>query len=389
MSRTITVGIDIGTYATRVAISEFSKGDIGPHIIGTGIAETKGLRRGYVVAPELAISSLQKALREAERNANIKVKRAILCIGGISIASEIGTGVAVISRADGQVTALDIKKSISEAEQSISLTNKKILHIIPLQYKLDSKEVMGKPEGMKGVKLEAKVLFITVLEQHFDDLVEVVSQAGVDVVDVVASPLSGSVVTLSETQKTAGCLLVDIGHETVTASVFENGALVSLHIFKVGSAEITNDIALVFRVSLEEADSYKIGSLIPSFPKKKLDDVVNARLGDIFELIENYLKKIKRNGLLPAGVIIIGGGAHAHNITSVAKSSLELPARVGTADILAQTKNKIKDSTWFNVYGLCFRGNQESGEDTGENMLKDFWTSLVRSVKSGIKQLLP
>lgn len=389
MSRTITVGIDIGTYATRVAISEYTKGDIGPRIIGTGIAETKGMRRGYVVNQELAVASLQKALREAERNANIKVKRAFVSIGGVGIQAELGTGNAIISRADSQITILDLKKVVDEAEHSLSLSNKKVLHIIPLLYKLDGKEVLGKPEGMKGIKLEGKILFITTLEQHFDELVNVVSEAGVDVIDVVASPLSSSIITVTDAQKTAGCVMVDIGHETVTASVFENGTLVSMHVFGLGSLDITKDIALAFQVPLEEADGLKIGSVIGSFPKKKLDDVVNARLTDIFELIDNYLRKIKRSGLLPAGAIIIGGGAHAYQAVEIAKQTLKLPARIGAGELLAQTKNKIKDASWFNVYGLCFRTTTENGEDTGENMFKDFWTSLKKAIHNIFRQLLP
>ncbi len=364
MIRNITVGIDVGTYSIKVAISEHISSEPFPRIIGTGASISRGVRHGYIVDSETAIKSIRRAITDAEKMAGIKVKKAFVSIGGIGLSSVITTGTAVISKADGEVTALDVKKAIDESEQAVPIVNKKILHIIPLSYKLDGKEVLGKPEGMKGQKLEVRTIFVTCLESHFEELVTVVTEAGVDVIEVVAGPIASSVITLSDAQKIAGCLLVDIGAETVSLAVFENNTLIGLHVISIGSSDISKDIALGFQISLDEAEGIKIGSILGNYSKKKLDEIIQARFTDIFELIDNYLKKMRRNELLPAGVIITGGGAHSSLVDDIARSTLKLPAKVASSELLHATKNKIKDSTWFTVYGLCFPRGAPSASST-------------------------
>ena len=381
MAKNIAVGIDIGTHTTRVVVCEFVKGEIAPRILGTGMAHSRGLRHGYVVNIEDAGKGISRAAAEAEKNSGIKIKRAYVSIGGISLDATSGTGSAVISRADGQVTALDVNKAMEESENNLKIPNKKIIHVIPTIYRLDGKEVLGKPEGMKGVKLEIKTLFVTCLEQHLDDLAAAVSIAGIEVIDVIASPLSSSLVVLSDKQKTAGCILVDIGAETVSIAVFENGTVQALHVFSIGSTDITNDIALGLKIPLEEAEGLKIGSIIRDYPKKKLDQIIEARLSDVFELIENYLKKIKRSGLLPAGVIMTGGGSNISMIEELSKNFLKLPSKLGTADIFQNSKVKVRDSSWFVALGLCLaqRNSTEtyaSSRNQGGNSLKNFFKSI-------------
>ena len=385
MIKNIVVGIDVGTHMTRVVVCEFIKGEIAPRILGTGITSSKGLRYGYVTNIEEAKKSVKRAVLEAEKSSGIKIKRAYISIGGISLGSLSGFGSAVISRADGKVTGLDINKALEENKNNLKIPNKKIIDVIPTMYKLDGKEVLGKPEGMKGVKLEVKTLFVTCLEQHLDDLATAVSEAGIEVVDVIPSPLASSLVVLNDKQKTAGCILVDIGAETVSIAVFENGTIQALHIFSIGSTDITNDIALGLKIPLEEAEGLKIGSIIRDYPKKKLDQIIEARLSDIFELIENYLKKIKRNELLPAGIILIGGGSNIALIEELSKNFLKLPAKIGTAEILNNNKTKVRDSSWFVALGLCLAQRDSarsysSGRNEGANSLKNFFESIINTL---------
>ena len=385
MIKNIVVGIDIGTHMTRVVVCEFIKGEIAPRILGTGITSSKGLRYGYVTNIEEAKKNVKRAVLEAEKSSGIKIKRACISIGGISLGSLSGLGSAVISRADGKVTGLDINKALEENKNNLKIPNKKIIDVIPTMYKLDGKEVLGKPEGMKGVKLEVKTLFVTCLEQHLDDLATAVSEAGIEVVDVIPSPLASSLVVLNDKQKTAGCILVDIGAETVSIAVFENGTIQALHIFSIGSTDITNDIALGLKIPLEGAEGLKIGSIIRDYPKKKLDQIIEARLSDIFELIENYLKKIKRSGLLPAGVILIGGGSNIALIEELSKNFLKLPAKIGTAEILNNNKTKVRDSSWFVALGLCLAQRDSarsysSGRNEGANSLKNFFESIINTL---------
>lgn len=391
MRKHIAAGIDIGTYQVKVVISESDPESdrILPRIIGTGFAESKGLRHGYIVNSRDVTKSVMQAIAQAEKVSGVHVKKAFISIGGISLQSLVNIGSVVISRGDSEVSQIDIDKALTLAERNIpsgATINRRIIHTVPLSYKIDGKPVFGRPLGMKGNKLEAKVLFVTCLSQHLDDLVDAISDAGIEVLDVVASPLAASLVTLSKNQKVAGCLLANIGAETVSIVVFENNLPVSLEVFPIGSTDITNDIALGLKVPIEDAESLKRGgSLSLNVSKKKLDEIVSARLSDIFDLIEAHLKKIDRNGLLPAGIIITGGGSGIATIEDLAKASLKLPARLAT---LGSTgKDGVKDSSWSVAYGLTILGI--GGEEGQESGISKGGRTFLEKVGGWFKQFLP
>ena len=377
----------MGSTTTRVVVGEFLKGEKNPKIIGIGESETKGLRHGYVVNIPEATISLKNAIAAAEKNSGIKIRRALISIGGVTLRGDVSSGIGIISKADGEVTNLDIKKALQDSEDNLNLNNKKIIKVLPLSFKLDGKEILGRPEGMKGTKLEIKALFVTCSLPHFEDLLEVITSAGIEPLDIVASAEAGSNIALSEKQKIVGGALVNIGSETVSLSVFENGTLVSLHTFSIGGADITNDIALGMKVSLEEAERFKLGNMSEDFSKKRLDEIIEARLFDIFELIENHLKKIKRNELLPAGVVFIGGSANIPSLEEISKTALKLPSRVGATEIFGNIKTKLRDPAWFNVLGLLISDEENSFHPEG--IFEDFWKKLKRISKSNIKQLMP
>jgi len=381
MARNITVGIDVGSFATKVVVTESTSRE-APKIIGTGMAESRGIRQGYIVNQEEAIKSIKKAAAEAEKNSGVKIRKAVLAIGGISVGSEITFGTAIISRADKEVTELDVNRAISESEDVVQVVNKRILHVIPLGYKLDNQEVLGRPDGMKGIKLEVKTLFVTCLEQHIDDSVNALRKADIEVVDVIASPLALAMAVLAPKERQVGSVLIDIGSETVNLAVFENNALHSLHVFGIGSGDVTKDVALGFKISLDEAESLKLGRVMSEYPKKRLDDMIEARFEDIFDMVEEYLKKIGRSGLLPAGAILAGGGANYPEIKNIAKHILKLPVEVGTMKI--DTSKKMINPAFYVAAGLAF---SESGTNFQTN--NSPWQSVKRSVRSLLDQLLP
>lgn len=401
MSRNITVGIDIGTYQVKVVVAELSNeqgrdtstqsgNKTVTRIIGTGIAESKGLRHGYIIHSNDVTDSIRTAVKNAEKASGIKIRRAYIAVGGIGLSGITAVASGIVSRADMEITELDIEKicRACEGELPSSITqNRRILHSVPISYKIDSKPVLAKsPLGMKGNRLEVKMLFVTCLETHLADLLEAVELAGIEVIDALASPIAGSFVTLTKTQKMAGAVLANIGSETISIVVFENNLPISLEVFPIGSTDITNDIALGLKIPLEEAESIKVGSLGPhSFSKRKLDEIVNARISDMFELIDNHLKKIGRNGLLPAGIFITGGGAGLASIEDVAKSALKLPSRIASLNV--SEKNRIKDSTWAVAYGLCMLGfSKEEKSDLG---MKNTVNQGVSKIFEWIKQFLP
>ncbi len=386
----INVGIDIGTHTTKVVVTGINKETNSLSLLATGISETSGMRLGYITNIDQVADGVRKAIKQAESTLGFKIKKACVSIGGISLGSSISTGSVIISRADQEITQLDVTKVLAISEENLEITNKKIIHIIPIEYKLDNKIIHGRPEGMHGIKLEVKTLFITCLKQNVEDLVTALGLANIEATDVIATPVALSAILLNSKQKTAGCALVDIGAETVSLSIFENNLLVSLQVYSIGSMDITKDIALGFKIALEEAESVKLGSVLGGdYPKKKVDEIIEARLGDIFELVENHLKRIKRNGLLPAGIIITGGGAHISKIEEIAKKQLNLPAKVGPVDNTINNKFKIKDYTWYCAYGLALSYSQFSGGNINETSIGDNIKQVKKFFKSVFSQLLP
>ncbi len=393
MARTISVGIDIGTYQTRVVVAESSReGERElPKVIGVGFAESRGLRHGHILNQIDAIKSVKQAVAQASKAAGCPITRAIVSIGGIGLSCVVSSGTVVITRADSEITELDVSKAIETSRQEIPIShsqNRSILHTIPLSFKVDGRIILGKPEGLKGSKLEVKTLFVTCFENHINDLLETLAEAGIEVEDLVAAPMAASLVTLSRPQKMAGVVLTNIGSETVSIVVFENNLPLSLEIFPIGSNDITNDIALGLRVPLEEAENIKRASIVGgNYPRKKLEEIIEARLSDIFELIESHLKKLGRSGLLPAGIVLTGGGSAIETIGDLAKSALRLPSRIASISFGDNIRGQIKDASWSVAYGLCVIGLQ-NGDDEIVTGLK-----LVKRTRKGLinffRQFLP
>ncbi|MEI8327667.1 MAG: cell division protein FtsA [Candidatus Taylorbacteria bacterium] len=393
MARNIITGIDVGTYSVKVVIaSTREKNERGfPVMIGIGQAESRGLRHGYVTNIQDVAESIKSALRQAEEKAGVKVKKAFVSVGGIGLASTTVTSSIMTSRADAEIIPMDIEKLREQNEKDIprsEIANRRIIYDIPLVYKVDGYPSLGSPLGLKANKIELKTLYITCLDHHAADLIDAVNAAGIEVEDVMAAPIAASFVTLSKSQKVAGCVLANIGAETVSVAVFENSIPTSLEVFPIGSTDITNDIALGLKVPLEEAEQIKIGAITgSSYPRKKLEEIIAARLSDIFELIEAHLKKIGRNGLLPAGIIITGGGSGLSSIDDLARVSLRLPSKIGNIG-LVEGKSSFKDATWAVAYGLTIWGvHADEGQEIDRS--KEFMKRMWKSASRKLKQFLP
>lgn len=386
----IATGIDIGTHTTRVVIVEQTRGE-EPRIIGTGAAESHGLRHGYIVNKAEVAKSISRAVKVAEKVAGIKIESTILSVGGISIESSITHGTTAVTRAGGEVSEQDIRVAIREAEEALPrITNKRVIYSVPLRYKLEGKEVLGTPHGMVGSKLEVKMLFVTYLEHHLEEMIQTVENLGIEVDEVVPSSIAAGLVALNKKQRTVGSALVNIGAETASIAVFENDIPISLQVFPLGSTDITNDIAIGLKVSLEEAERIKMSNLSDQVEKrttrtkKKLDEIIEARLCDIFELVDAHLKKIGRSGLLPAGIILTGGGAGISTIEDIARVALKLPSSIAHPSATHPSKHTVKDSSWLVAYGLCLYGLTRPKDPT-ESTIK----SALNTFKKLIKPFLP
>lgn len=380
------IGIDIGTHMSRVIV--VNKNDTAelPEIVAVAACESRGMRSGYITHIGSAKETLANLLKSLKDQSNIEVKKANVSIGGISITSVISSGEAVVSKADGIITQIDIDRAISEAVKKIDLTNREILYTLPIVYKIDGKEVLGRPIGMRGSKIMAQVFFVVCLGQHLTDLIDLFTENGIEVENIIASPIAAAGIALSENQRQNGAMLANIGAETVSTIVYERGMPLSLQVFPIGGADFTKDIALGLKIPIEEAEQIKMGRSQGAHSERKLTEIIEARLRDIFEILEKHLKKINRDALLPAGIVITGGGSHISQIESLARNTLRLPCRTGIPEHLLQMKPRIRDVSWMVSYGLAvYKSTDETQrpKNTGSGM------GFGKKIKSFLHDLMP
>jgi cell division protein FtsA len=385
MARKIAVGIDIGTNQIKVVVAA-QDGDQQSRILGTGKAHSRGIRHGYVINKHDIAKALHVAVTQAEKSSGVAIRRAYLAVGGVGIEEYRSRAEIIVSRADTVVTEADTKLVLEESERKIQsrMLNRKVIHSIPLAHYLDGERLLGRPVGMKGTKLEVDSLFVTALEQHLNDLIAAVEECGIAVVDVMASPIAGSFVTLTKAQKIAGVVLANLGAETISLVVYENDVPISVKIFPMGSTDITHDIALGLRISLEDAEQAKRGALVDGATNKKLlDTIISSRVQGIFKLVEAHLKRIGKNELLPAGIVLTGGGSGVTTIEDIARAVLKIPSSKATMP--GSDKSQVKDATWAVAYGLCLWGLKNSDESSNFSTLKEN----AQGVMGWFKQFLP
>ena len=390
MQRPVYTGIDIGTYHVKVVIATPAENSELPlSIIGTGTSTSRGLRHGYIIDKKEATKSIREALGRAIGAARVKVRSARVALGGIGLDEIRSTGEVALTVSGGIVTEREIERALRESEKKASakLTNRTVIHAIPLEYRVDGTKVFGKPHGLQGTRLTVDTLLITMLSQHQDDLVEAVEAAGVEVDGVMASPLAASLVTLTRAQKTAGVVLANIGSETLSIVIFEDDTPISLKVFPTGSSEITESIALSFEIPLHEAESLKRGGVTGSdIPEKKTSVIVGAQLKEMYTLVNAHLKTINRHRLLPAGIVITGGGSGLTSAAEIARAVLQLPSQISQIGHLPRSSGV--DATWAVAYGLCRWAYAEdtSGQThTFGGVISGGWESL----KQGLRSLLP
>ncbi len=362
MSREIITGIDIGTSSIKIVLADISKENEKPHILAAIESPSHGFRHGYVNDSDRAARSLEQALTKIEKISKEKIEGARFSIGGIGLNSQYIKTSLTIPKKDAEITESHINELIQKAEDLFveKYPNKKVLHLIPLRYSVDDKDILGDPVGIYGSEIKVRILFITILEHHYESLVSVIKKNGIIIDEIVALPVADARACLDYQQKNQGVLLTNIGSETSSLVSFENGDLTSLKTFPIGSNDITNDIALGFQIPLKEAEEVK-KKKNSDYPKRKLDEIILARLTDIFELTEQHLKSIHKNRLLPAGNIFSGGGSQIEFLEVYTKKYLKLPAHSISFKKEGKSKKAPSLGPQYSVaYGLCFNEKKES-----------------------------
>ncbi|MEI7425812.1 MAG: cell division protein FtsA [Candidatus Moraniibacteriota bacterium] len=416
----IIVGLDIGSSFVRTVIVQVIPNEENLRVIGVGMAPAFGVRRGIIVDLEEIIKSINESIAIAERTAGVEIKYAVTGIGGSHISSQCSKGVIAVGRADGEVVADDISRVINAA-QAISIPpNKEIIHIIPKNYSLDDQKNIRDPLGMSGVRLEVDAMIIEGSTPHIKNLNKCIEEAGVVAESFVLSPLAAAKAVLSKRQKELGVVLVDIGGGSTSVAVFEENDLLRVSVIPIGGNHITNDIAIGLRTSVDVAEKIKLefGNANPKEIGKKenidlsqidsseegivsrqhVAEIIEARLEEIFMLVNKELKTIGKECLLPAGAVITGGTAKLPGCVDLAKNTLALPSQTGFPIPLGGLVDKIDDPAFATVIGLILWGQEESGGQNktgnsfGNNLVGGAiseWGGKMEGVKKWFGKFLP
>jgi cell division protein FtsA len=335
------------------------------------------MRKGVVVDIEEMTKSIKKSIDQAERMVGTSIEKAYVAIGGSHIKARLSKGIAAVSRADEEVSEDDVLRAISNAS-AISLgPNKEVLDIIPREFNLDGQEGIQDPRGMSGVRLEVDTLIIEGQAQHLKNLRKCFILNRIEIEGTILNILAASDAVLSKKQKELGVMVLDFGAGTVAMSVYEEGKLLDIYVLPIGSSHITNDIAIGLRTSVEVAERVKLayGSCLSEEISKKdtidlskidnreegvanrkeLAKIIEARIDEIFTLVSKELKRINRERLLPAGVVLVGGGSKIPGIIDLAKDRLKLNAQIGYPREAGGLNDKIDDPSYAATVGLIFR----------------------------------
>jgi len=373
----IIVGLDVGTSKVRTVIASIrGREDARPKIIGVGESPSAGMRKGVVVDIEEMTKSIKRSVDNAERVSGVDVGKVFVSVGGSHIRARANKGVAAVSRADEEFTQEDVTRAIDNASILYLDPNREIIHIIPREFNIDGQGGIQDPRGMNGFKLEVDAMIVEGLTPYIKNLRKCVNNAGLEIEGLVLNVLAASQAVLTKKQKELGVLVLDFGGGTVGMTVYEEGKLLHMAILPIGSAHITNDIAVGLRTSVETAEKIKLsyGSCMPEEINKKdtvdiskidekeegiisrreLSKIIEARMEDIFSLANKELKKINRENYLPAGAILIGGGAKTPDILDLAKEKLKLSVQLGYPQGIDGLVDKIDDPTFATAIGLIF-----------------------------------
>ena len=380
------VGIDIGSGNLRAVGAVRHEDKKYPTVIATFKKSIDGMDRGNIIDEREVANAISDAIIALEEQAGLRTIHTLISLGATGLSSHHASGYAQVSRGDASVTDLDIENAIKDGNRAIpDIRNKSIVHAIPMDYKVDGNKIQGSIIGVRGNKLEAKTLFVTYPLQCMNVLKKTLESADVRVTDIVAGPIAESIPLLTKKQKIAGVALVNIGQAVTSLLVYEKNIPLLVSTIAVGGDDITKDIALGMKVTLEEAEDMKCGRATYAYSKRKVEEIIEARLEDLCAKITKELTRIQRSELLPAGIIVTGSSSMSPRLEYVFRNELRLPIKIVTNELVRITGDTLRDGGWARSYGLTFLAPY----DTEKDVIKDLLTSFFSRVKKVFSQFLP
>lgn len=391
--------IDVGSSKITTLIATFFKEE-KLSVIGVSTTQSRGMRKGQIVDIEETVAAISESVDAAERMAGVSIGSAFVSIGGAHIQSQNSKGVVAVSQPEGEISDADVVRVI-QAARAVSLpSSREILHILPRDFIVDGQEGIKDPVGMTGVRLEVETQIVTGSSTAVRNLVKCINEVGIEIDSVIYSGLASSEAVLSSTEKELGVVLVDMGAGTTDLAVWIDGALSFSSVLPVGARNVTNDIAVGLRVSLESAEKIKLflsqkekpriavpgektsdeldlsGLDLPEDVKKisrktLVEGIIKLRTQEIFTLVGMELQRSGFGGMTPSGVVITGGGALTVGILEACRQRLAMPCRLGfPLEDLKMTglTQELESPSYSTSVGLIFYGSKNNNLSTPKSL---------------------
>lgn len=373
------VALDVGSAKTAAVVAQITgEGDM--RCLALGSAETKGLRKGQVSNLDLAARSIRQAVDEAEKRAGTPIESTILGVGGGYIGGFNSRGGLGLGSRPRDVTRDDVRRAVDMARQVRLPDGAEVLHVLPQGFWLDSQNGIRDPIGMVGRQLDVNVHLVVSPAVLAQNMVAAVNRAGMTVTDLVLEPLAAAESVLSQDERELGSCLLDIGAGTTELLVYANGAVRHTAAISIGGDHFTNDLAVGIRTPIAEAERIKreevwsgvelgeqdrsieipcVGDRPPrSIAADQVADILDARAQELLDLVRRELQRAGLLSAIPAGLVLVGGGARLQGLAEMAEKVLSVPARVGRPRGLADVPEEAIAPEFAAIVGLALYGGR-------------------------------
>ena len=372
------VGLDIGTTKVRAVVAHIDSSTGVPTIVGIGQAANTGMRKGVVVNLQGPGKAIDEALGEAERMSGYQVHGATIGVNGAHILTTHADGMVAVGASDHEITPDDLDRIKEVATLGKVPANRDILDVVPHAYKLDGQDNIKDPIGMTGTRLEIDAHVISALTPYLVNVEKAAESAQVEPHGIIPTSVAAARAVLNEQQIENGVAVIDLGGTTTSIAVYEEGDLQYVGVVPIGGNSITNDLAIGLKTDPEIAEQVKIkhacalshsesegisvkhNGEIYSFKTDEINEIVEARLEEIFEGVQAHLKKAGRAGKLPSGVVLTGGGSKLKHMPEYAKEALGLAARLGHPSGFGGVADDIDKSEFATAIGLMLTDAEQA-----------------------------